>query len=120
MLEAVPLLVERRRRQAVRAGEVDDDGVVRRLERRGLLVAEAEEDDVGAGRRSAASFGTNAGRCAVQPQVEGRRRPRPASESEPSDEQLELGVGQDAIERLLAAYPEAPRMAAVGICVYAD
>ena len=50
MLEAVPLGVERRVAEAMRAGEVDDDLGVRRLERGRLLVPEADEDDVRAGR----------------------------------------------------------------------
>ena len=49
VLEAVPGLVRGRVGEAVRAGEVDDDCVRRRLERGRALVAEAAEDDVGAG-----------------------------------------------------------------------
>src|SRR5439155_24512411 len=49
MFEAVPLGVEARVAQAVRAREVDDHVGLWRVEGRGLLVAEAEENDVGAG-----------------------------------------------------------------------
>ena len=48
--EAVPLLVLRRVREPVRAGEVDHDPARGRLERRGVLVREAEEGDVGLAR----------------------------------------------------------------------
>ena len=50
MLEAVPLRVERRV-EAVRPGKIDDDGSGRRVECRRPLVAEAEQDQVGARRR---------------------------------------------------------------------
>ena len=49
MLEAVPRRIERWVREAVRAREVDDDGVDRSLERGGPLVVEAPEDELRAG-----------------------------------------------------------------------
>ena len=71
VLEAVPLRVEAGVCQAVRAGEIDDDGVVRNVERRGLLVPEAGEDDVRAGleRRLVRHERRE---VTVQPHVEGR------------------------------------------------
>ncbi len=49
MLEAVPLRVRLRVGEPVRPGEIDHDRVARRLERRGLLVVEAEEEELGSG-----------------------------------------------------------------------
>ena len=74
MLEAVPLGVEGGVGQAMRAGEVDDDGVVRRLERGGLLVVEAGEDDVRAGLKRRV-IRHERREVAVQPHVERRGRP---------------------------------------------
>src|SRR5205085_427268 len=48
MLEAVPALVPSGVVKAMRAREVDDDAAPRRLQQRGALVVEADEEDVGA------------------------------------------------------------------------
>ena len=100
MLEAVPLGVERRVAQAVRAGEVDDDLGVRRLERRRLLVAEAEEDDVRAGgERLRVRRRTRAGSPFRRGSSAEARLPGERVRAE--RDRLEVGVREHPVERLL-------------------
>ena len=80
-------------------GEVDDDGACGRHDGSRALVAEAEEDDVGAGRESLV-VGDELWQGAVQPDVEGSGRlacERVGAERD----HVQLGVAEDAVERLL-------------------
>ena len=100
MLEAVPLRIERGVVEPVRAREVDDDGVGRRLERRRPLVLEAAEDELGSGRERLVVRDERRQR-AVQPRVEdarGRAGERVGAERD----ELQLRVREHAVERLLA------------------
>ena len=82
------------------AGEVDDDRAGRRLDLGRARVREAEEDDVGAGRERLV-VRHERGQMPVQPQIErGRRLPGERIRAERDD--LELGVCEHAVERLLA------------------
>ena len=72
MLEPVPLRIERGVVEPVRAREVDDDGVGRRLERCRPLVLEAAEDELGAGRERLV-VGDERRQRAVQARVEHAR-----------------------------------------------
>src|SRR5581483_2504265 len=99
VLEPVPLGIERRR-EPVRAGEVDDDGIRRRLEGGGALVPETEEEDVRAAR-GRLRVRDERGQRAVQAHVERRRAlPRERVRAEGGD--LELRMREHAVERLLA------------------
>ena len=85
MVEAVPLRVERRVGEPVRAGEVDDDAAsAGGSSAAASLVAEAEEDDVGAAPRAPRRSSRTAGSDAVRAAGRARTRAWPASESEPS------------------------------------
>ena len=80
-------------------GKIDDDGAGRRRDGRCALVAETEEDDVGAGRQSLV-VGDEARQRAVQPDVEGTGRlscERVGAERD----HVEIGMAEDAVERLL-------------------
>ena len=106
MLEAVPLRVERRVLESVRAGKVDDDRAGGRLERGRPLVAEAEEDQVRARRRRLVV--TREGRQRpVQPHVE-RRGGRAGERVRAERHDLELRVAERAVERLLARVARGP------------
>ena len=106
MLEAVPGGVERGVREAVGAGEVDDDRAGRRLEHRRALVAEAGEDDVRAGRERLLVRDEGRQR-AVQPDVE--RRGRLARERVGAEgHDLELRMAERAVERLLPGVAGGP------------
>ena len=110
MREAVPLLVGGGARQPVTAGEVDDDALGRRLDPRRLLVAEAEEDDVRAARERLVvrdEGGGRRGAVAGEPRVE-RGGGLPGERVGAERGQLEPGVGEHAVERLLAGVPGRP------------
>src|SRR5260221_625358 len=99
MLEAVPLRVETRVAETVCAGEVDDDVGVRRLERGGLLVPEADEDDVRA-RGEGLAVRDERRQVAVQTRVQRRRSP--AGERVGSErDRLEVWMRQEPVEGLL-------------------
>src|SRR5207244_4881787 len=83
----------------VRAREVDDDRVVRRLEGRSVLVAEADEEHVGAARQRV-GIRDECRQRAVQPDVEsGCRLVGQRVRAERDD--LEVRVGEHPVERLL-------------------
>jgi len=89
--------------EAMRAGEVDDDRVGRRLDGGRALVPDTEEDDVRAGGERLVVRDESRQR-AVQPQVERRSRVARKRVGAEGDD-LELRVPQDAVERLLAGVP---------------
>ena len=104
MGEAVPLVVGRRVGQPVRAGEVDDDGTGRRLERRCALVAQAAEHELRAARERLVVGDERRQAEPRQARVErvgGRAGERVGAERV----QLELRVGEHAVERLLTGIP---------------
>ena len=117
--EAVPVLVHDRVEEAVCAREVDDDAARRRLDRRGLLVRQAEKGHVraaGEGRvvRNEARHPATA--VAVETGVE-RGRVASGERIRPDGMQLELGMPEHAIERLLAGVPGAADDADRAICI---
>jgi hypothetical protein len=90
----------------VRRRQVDHDRVGRRVERRGVAVTDAEEDDVGA---CGSGFGVRdeVGQVAVEPRVE--RGGRAARERvRPERDRIQPWMGEQAVERLLAGVPGAP------------
>src|SRR5262249_51069880 len=98
--EAVPALRERLVGEPVHAPEVDHDRVVAgRLERCGLLVAEAEEDHVRSarGRLDVRREHRNAPVERWMERVRGPSGERVRAERD----QLELGMAQEPVERLL-------------------
>jgi hypothetical protein len=106
MLEAVPLLILQRVAKAVRARQVDDDVGVRRLEAGRRLVAQADEDDVGAG---AQRLGVRHERrqVAVEARVEGRRA-LAGERVRPEGDRLEPWVREHAVQGLLPCISGAP------------
>ena len=104
MLEAVPRLVDLRISETVRTGEIDDDAARGRRDRCGLLVAETEEDDVGATRQRRVvrdEAGDPAPPVSAEPRVERVRGP-PGERVRAEGIELEAGMGEDAVQRLLA------------------
>ncbi len=98
--DAVPLARQVGVGQAVRAGEVDDDGALRRGECRGVVVPETEKEDVRAGG-GGLRVRHERGQRAVKTRVE---RPGGLAGKRVRAERnrLEVGVGEHAVERLLA------------------
>ena len=110
--EAVPVFVHDRVEEAVRAREVDDDAARRRLDRRGLLVRQAEKGHIraaGEGRVVGDEARHPATAVAVETGVE-RGRVASGERIRPDGVQLELGMPEHAIEGLLAGVPEPPTM----------
>ena len=104
MDEAVPRVVRERVAEPVTAGEVDDDALHGRIERGGVLVAEAEEDDVGAaGERLVVrdEGGSVGGAVPRQTRVE-RARGLPRQRVRPERDQVELRMREHPVERLLS------------------
>ena len=99
VLPAVPLRVGRRL-QTVCTGEVDDDGVRRRLDLRSALVAEAEEDQVGSGGERL-RVRRKGRQLAVEAHVESSRR-LSCQRVRAERDDLELRVSEDAVEGLLS------------------
>src|SRR5207245_4514474 len=102
-LEPVPGLVVARLVQPVGAGQVDHDPARGRLEPRGALVVEADEDDVGAalqGRLVRDEVRDPLAAVPVQAGIE--LGGAPAGEAVRADGvQVELGMREHAVERLL-------------------
>src|SRR3981081_2772088 len=88
------------------AREVDDDCVRRRLEGGRLVMTQAEEEHVGTACQRF-TVRDERGQGAVQSEIERRRRlPGEGVRAERDD--LELGVREDPVERLLACITRAP------------
>src|SRR3954471_20395234 len=102
MLEAVPLRVERRVRDPVRARQVDDHAVGRRLELGGAPVRGEEEDDARAAPQRLVVRDEHRQRSvAREARVERGRRLSGLRVGAERD-RLELRVVEDAVERLLS------------------
>jgi hypothetical protein len=99
MREAVPGVVESRVAKPVPAREVDDDSVRRRLECGRFAVVQAEEENVGSARQRLRVRHERRQR-AVEAEIQRRRR-FPRQGVRPERDDLELGVPEDTIERLL-------------------
>jgi hypothetical protein len=105
VVEPVPLLVRRGILQPVPAREVDDDARRRRLERGRLAVAEAHEDDVGAGcQRVRVPHEAGQPGNAEQPRIEGGRR-LPGMRVRAERDEPEARMGEHAVQGLLAGVP---------------
>ena len=84
----------------MRAGEVDDDRVARWVDRRRLLVSQAEEEDVGVGcERLLVSH--ERGQLGVHEARVERGRGPPRQRVGAERDRLELRVRENAVERLL-------------------
>ena len=90
----------------MRAGKVDDDRAGGRLEGGRPFVAETEEEDRGA-RRGGLVIRDEARQRAVQPHVE-RRGARAGKRVGAERDELDLRMGEQAVERLLARIAGSP------------
>ena len=105
MLEAVPLRIQIGLPEPMRAGEVDDDCIVRRLDCGRVGVVEAEEDELRA-RGTCRLVRHECRERPVQPHVE-RGSCLPGVRVGAERDDLEPGVREDAVERLLTGIPAA-------------
>ena len=103
MVESVPLGVGGRLAQPVRAGKVDHHAAGRGVELRRPLMLEADEDDVGAACQRLLvrhEGGSPAAAVAREARIE-RRRALAGQRVRAEREEVELGVGEHTVERLL-------------------
>ena len=85
----------------MRAGEVDDDAARGRLERRRPLVVEAHEDDVGAARERLLVRHERGQPAAVAGEARVEREAAAGERVRAERDELELGMREHAVERLL-------------------
>ena len=119
VLEPVPLVVDAGVDEPVGSGEVDDHAARRDVERCCLVVREAEERDVGAGReRRVVRDEPRHAAPAVAAEARIERPGRLARERvRPERVQLERRMREHAVERLLTGIPGRPTMATLGMDV---